>query len=45
MNYDVIEVGGMTYQLTADLTDVTYDEFTIWPPGYNPPPKKKGTEY
>ena len=42
---DVIEVGGMRYNLAADLTDVTYDEFTIWPPGYNPPPKKKGTEY
>jgi len=42
---DVIEVGEMIYHLAADLTDVTYDEFTIWPPGYNPPPKKKGTEY
>jgi uncharacterized protein YjbI with pentapeptide repeats len=35
---ETISVGGLPYLLQADLTGVKYDNFTIWPPGFTPPP-------
>ena len=35
---DTIQVDGLSYQLNADLTGVIYNNFTIWPTGFVPPP-------
>jgi uncharacterized protein YjbI with pentapeptide repeats len=35
---ETINIQGIPYQLRADLTGVIYDNFTIWPRGFNPPP-------
>ncbi len=34
---ETIQVGNIPYKLSADLRDVIYDKFTIWPPGFTPP--------
>jgi hypothetical protein len=34
---ETITVKGLPYLLKADLTGVIYDDFTTWPPGFNPP--------
>ena len=34
---DNIQVEGLPFRLQADLTDVIYNDFTIWPPNFLPP--------
>jgi uncharacterized protein YjbI with pentapeptide repeats len=36
---ETIMVENIPYKLSADLSGVIYDSFTIWPPGFTPPPK------
>jgi uncharacterized protein YjbI with pentapeptide repeats len=35
---ETVQVNGETFTLRADLSDVYYNEFTTWPPGFEPPP-------
>ena len=34
---ETILVNNIQYKLSADLSGVIYDSFTIWPPGFTPP--------
>jgi uncharacterized protein YjbI with pentapeptide repeats len=35
---DIIQIEGLPFNLEADLTDITHNEFTNWPAGFTPPP-------
>ena len=35
---DILQVDNLNYRLSADLTGVLYNEFTVWPTGVIPPP-------
>jgi uncharacterized protein YjbI with pentapeptide repeats len=37
----VIQVEGQEYTLNADLSSISFDEFTDWPPDYTPPASAK----
>jgi uncharacterized protein YjbI with pentapeptide repeats len=39
---DLIQIGDLRYSLRANLTGVIYNNFTIWPTGFIPPPMPDG---
>jgi uncharacterized protein YjbI with pentapeptide repeats len=42
---DFIQIDGLDYFLEADLTGITYNEFTAWPPGFYPPPSSPSSDF
>jgi len=41
---DIFEFGDSLYVISADLTDIIYNEFTIWPDSFVPPTSAPFTE-